>query len=168
MGLIVRKGALGNIADLTTTSTTQKAPYQLGDVVEVYDDTKKAATLYMYVKARTALSQYGVYMVTYLGADGTQVGAAAVASSTVYVYACVPQVAIASGSFGWVAIQGPCKVTSEGNTTADHFGKAVNAKATATDEASLSVNSICTFATTQTAGSSTVDAYLLGNPVTVA
>jgi len=167
---IVRKYALGSLSDLKSTSTSQHDAYKLGDTVEVFDYDDEIITTYMYVNAGNALTQYGAYLINHIGVAGTEVQAISIpnAALTVYSLICVPQVAFASGEYGWVAIKGACSVLSTGNTTVDHFGAAVKNINTVTDEASLTVNSVLTYKATQSEGAATVAAYLIGNKVTIA
>jgi len=163
-----RSGALGNMSDLVATSTTQDNLYRLGDVVTIFDDTAKTVTKYMYVYARNVLAKYGLYRITYSNTAGQEVGAATFpASSSVYITPCIPQVAIASGSYGWVVIQGQANVTSTGSTTKDHFGDGIKSIATCTDSgAARTIYSVGTF-TAGRSGSGTVGIYLFGQRINI-
>ena len=163
-----RKYALGSINDIDTTSTTQHAAYRLGDVADIFDDTLKTVTRYMYVYARNALVQYGLYRISYSNTAGQEVGAATFpASSSVYIRACIPQVVIASGSYGWVAIEGRCNVTSTGSTTKDHYGDGIKSIATCTDSGTTrTIYSVGTF-TAARSGSGTVGIYLFNQRINI-
>ena len=168
MSQIIRTYALGNMSDLTAISSTQSTVYKLGDKMVVYDDTLKVSNVYMYVKSSGGCAQYGVYAITFSGTAGAEVLASAVASSAVYGLYCVAPVAITDAYFGWVQIKGSCTAKSTGNTTISHFGKAINAAATATDESSRGTNSVLVWKATQSAGAANVAAYLLGERALVA
>lgn len=81
------------------------AEYNPGLEVTVADGIE-IPTTYKYVKAASALTANQPYV---LVNDAAGVTTAAPATSTVTKYIGVPQVAIASGSYGWVAIKGLCK-----------------------------------------------------------
>lgn len=163
-----RTYALGSLQDIDTTSTTQHAAYRLGDTVDIFDDTYKTVTKYMYVYARNALVKYGLYQITYAGIAGTEVGAATFpASSAVYIRVGIPQVVIASLSYGWVAIQGQCNVTSTGSTTASHYGDGIKSIATCTDSgATRTIYSVGVFKAART-GSGTVEIYLFNQRINI-
>lgn len=63
-------------------------------------------TTYKYVKAAANLVAYQPYVLVH---NATGVTTASPATSTVTKIVGIPQVAIASGSYGWVAIEGLCK-----------------------------------------------------------
>ena len=156
----------------TLTGSTTQIPlnYKLGDEVDIWDDTKNFMTKYVLVYARNALLQYGLYEITYSGTAYQEVGALLMPNSTISTYTlmCVPQVACASGSYCWAAIEGPCNITSTGNAVKGEYGSAVKNIATATDSgATLTTHSVCEFSAART-GSGTVACNLLGNRVVVA
>ena len=161
--------ALGKIEDLIITSTTQSDVYKLGDEVIIFDDDSKVCTRYMYVYARNALAKYGLYQITYTGVAGQEVGAATFpASSAVYIRTCIPQVAIASGSYGWVAIEGDCYVTSTTDTVSGEFGDGIKSIATCTDSgATKTIYSVGVFKATRT-GSGTAAFYLFNERINIA
>ena len=160
---------LGNVTDVQVTTTTQSNVYKLGDEVDIWNDTLKTTTKYMYIYARNALAQYGLYQVTYAATDGQCVGCATLpSSSAVYILTGVPQVAIASGSYGWVAIKGYCNITSTTDVTAGEYGDAIKSIATCTDSGSTAtIYSVCLFEAART-GSGTVACNLIGNRINVA
>lgn len=82
------------------------AKYNAGVEVEVAPDQVSIPTTYRYIKAASALTANQPYV---LVNDAAGVTTAAPATSTVTKYIGVPQVAIASGSYGWVAVKGLCK-----------------------------------------------------------
>ena len=81
------------------------AKYGAGAEVTV-DNGTLMPTTYKYVKAASALTAFQPYVLVN-NADG--VTTAAPATSAVAKIVGIPQVAIASGSYGWVAIAGLCK-----------------------------------------------------------
>lgn len=168
MSQIIRTYAIVDAGDITKISLTQSTVYKLGDRVIVYDDTVKTAKEYVYVKSSGGCVVYGVYAITYSGTAGSEVLASAVASSAVYGLYGVAPVAITDAYYGWLQIKGVCTAKSTGNTTITHFGKAINAAATATDESSRGTNSILVWKATQSAGAANVSAYLLGERSLVA
>jgi len=163
-----RKYPLGSINDIDTTATTQHAHYRLGDVADIFDDSNKVVTRYMYIYARNALAKYGLYRITYANVAGTEVGAATFpAVSATYISVCVPQVAIASGSYGWVAVEGRCNVTSTGSVTKDHFGDGIKSIATCTDSGTTrTIYTVGTFTAART-GSGTVGIYLFNQRINI-
>jgi hypothetical protein len=170
MGKLIRTYALGQIEDLTVTATTQNLAYRLGDVATLVDDDNKVVTRYMYIYARNALVKYGLYQITYTGTAGREVGAATFpASSAVYIQPCVPQVAIASGSYGWVAIQGKCNITSTTDVTLGNVGEGIKSIATVSDSAATAktIYAVCTFYASRT-GTGTVSCYLYGERINIA
>lgn len=82
------------------------AKYNAGAEVTVAADGVSIPTTYKYVKAAANLTAYQPYVLVN-NADG--VTTASPATSTVAKIIGIPQVAIASGSYGWVAIAGACK-----------------------------------------------------------
>lgn len=82
------------------------AKYNAGAEVVVAPDQVSIPTVYKYVKAAANLVANQPYVLVE-NKDG--VTTAAPATSTVTKKIGIPQVAIASGSFGWVAIGGLCK-----------------------------------------------------------
>jgi hypothetical protein len=170
MGKLIRNYALGKIEDVLETSTTQSTVYKLGDIATVFDDDNKVVTRYMYIYARNALAQYGIYQISYTGTAGREVGCATFpASSAVYIQVGVPQVAIASGSYGWVAIQGKCSITTTTDVAAGNVGEGIKSIATVTDSGATAktIYAVCTFYGSRT-GSGTVSCYLYGERINIA
>ena len=159
---------LGGFSDLVTTSTTQSGAYKLGDEVVIFDDSLKTTTTYQYVYARNALAQYGLYRITHKSVAGQEVGAETFpAVSAVYIRACVPQVAIASGSYGWVAVEGDCYVTSTTDVVKGEFGDGIKSIATCTDSgASKTIYSVGVFKAART-GSGTVEIHLFNERINI-
>ncbi len=81
------------------------AKYGAGSEVTV-DNGTAMPTIYKYVKAAANLTAYQPYVLVN-NADG--ITTASPATSTVTKVIGIPQVAIASGSYGWVAVEGICK-----------------------------------------------------------
>jgi len=170
MGKVIRTYALGQFEDLVATSTTQSLAYRLGDTVDVADDDNKVITRYMYIYARNALVQYGLYQITYTGTAGREVGAATFpSSSAVYIQVCVPQVAIASGSYGWVAVKGLVNITATTDVAAGDVGEGIKSIATVTSSAATAktIYAVCTFVASRT-GAGTVACYLYGERINIA
>lgn len=112
MSLIVKYYGLARLSDLTTATTGQGA-YKLGDEVLVVDTTKSAVAKYKYINAATtALVAYSSYVIEQRGTAGAEVVTAAPATTTTAsVEVCTPQIAISSGSYGFVLVQGHGKAT---------------------------------------------------------
>lgn len=102
MGQIIERHAI-NDDFIKETSTTAK--YNAGEEVTIAPDGVSIPTTYKYIKAASALTANQPYVLVN-NADG--VTTASPATSTVTKIIGVPQVAIASGSYGWVAIKGLC------------------------------------------------------------
>ncbi|MBQ1769116.1 MAG: hypothetical protein IIZ99_00230 [Turicibacter sp.] len=86
--------------------TSTVAQYNIGAEVTIAPDQVGIPTTYKYVKAASALTANQPYVLVN-NADG--ITTAAPATSTVAKIIGIPQVAIASGSYGWVAIGGLCQ-----------------------------------------------------------
>lgn len=93
------------IADDFMKQTSTVAKYNIGVEVEVADSQTGFTTTYKYIKASAALTAYQPYV---LVEKAEEVGTASPATSTVTKVVGIPQVAIASGSYGFVAIKGAC------------------------------------------------------------
>jgi hypothetical protein len=170
MGKVIRTYALGGFEDLVKTSTTQSLVYKLGDMVDVMDDDNKVITRYMYLYARNALVQYGLYQITYTGTAGREVGTATFpAVSATYIQVCVPQVAIASGSYGWAVIKGLCNISATTDVAALDVGEGIKSIATVTSSAATAktIYAVCTFVASRT-GAGTVACYLYGERINIA
>lgn len=86
--------------------TVNSAPmYNVGTEIAVAENLVAQATVYKYVKASVKLAKYAPCALEQK-ADG--IGAAAPATSTVAKIVGIPQVEIPAGSYGFVAIEGPC------------------------------------------------------------
>lgn len=103
MAHIIERHAI-NDDFIKETSTTAK--YNAGEEVTIAPDGVSIPTTYKYIKAASALTANQPYVLVN-NADG--VTTAAPATSTVTKIIGVPQVAIASGSYGWVAVKGLCQ-----------------------------------------------------------
>ena len=79
--------------------------YGIGAEVTIGDGVA-IPTTYKYIKAAANLVAYQPYVLVH---NATGVTTASPATSTVTKIVGIPQVAIASGSYGWVAIEGLCK-----------------------------------------------------------
>lgn len=82
------------------------AKYNAGAEVIVAADQTGIPTVYKYIKAAANLTAYQPYV---LVDNAAGVTTASPATSSVTKKIGIPQVAIASGSYGWVAIGGLCK-----------------------------------------------------------
>jgi len=82
------------------------AEYNIGAEVTVAKDGVSIPTTYKYVKAAADLTAYQPYVLVDK-ADG--VTTASPATSTVIKLIGIPQVAIATAYFGWVAVKGVCQ-----------------------------------------------------------
>ena len=117
------KWTMGNIADLTTPTSTQQ--YILGDILCFSDTDYKSVKKYMYVQALSAgMTAFQPYAITYSSTAGSEVltivpFTLAAPGSLI----CVPQVAFTASYYGWVLIQGDGKVlmTSETYVVGDRL-----------------------------------------------
>lgn len=82
------------------------AKYNIGAEVSIAADGVSIPTTYKYVKAAANLTAFQPYVIAE-SADGATT--ASPATSTVTKIIGIPQVNIASGSYGFVAIKGACK-----------------------------------------------------------
>lgn len=103
MGQIIERHAIN---DDFMNEVSSVAKYNAGEEVTVAKDGVSIPTTYRYIKAHAALTANQPYVLVNNAAGVTT---AAPATSTVTKFIGIPQVAIASGSFGWVAIKGVCK-----------------------------------------------------------
>ena len=94
------------IAEDFIQETSSVAEYNIGEEVTIINDGDSMPTTYQYVKAATALTAYEP-VVLVNDADG--ITTAAPATSSVIKLIAIPQTAIASAYFGWVAVKGACK-----------------------------------------------------------
>jgi hypothetical protein len=88
------------------TETSAVAKYNIGAEVTVAENGVSIPTTYKYIKAASALTAFQPYVLVD-NADG--ITTAAPATSTVIKLIGIPQTAIATAYFGWVAIKGACK-----------------------------------------------------------
>ena len=94
------------INDDFVKETSTVAKYNMGATVEVADTETGFTTKYRYIKASAALTAYQPYI---LVEKAEEIGTASPATNTtVAKIVGIPQTAIASGSYGWVAVQGIC------------------------------------------------------------
>lgn len=94
------------IADDFIERVSAAAEYNVGCEVTVAKDGISIPTTYKYIKAASALTAYQPYV---LVNDADGVTTAAPATSSVIKLIGIPQTAIATAMFGWVAIEGVCK-----------------------------------------------------------
>jgi hypothetical protein len=97
-------GSFGHIAgaDVTVVKTsTEGAEFPQGAKTEVVNSDRTTAT-YVYVRAGSALTKGKVYRLD----NGYECNAGVAADTSLGYHACIPQVAIASGGYGWAAIDG--------------------------------------------------------------
>lgn len=118
MSLIpVDTSVIGNIGDLTTPTSDRQ--YTVGRVITLKDTDYTTEKKYMYVKSHAALTAYQPYIVSYSGTSGAEFVTAAPATlAAPGSLVCVPQVAVTSGYYCWVQIQGDCKVLMTAETYA--------------------------------------------------
>ena len=103
MGQIIARHAIDNdfVKEVSTV-----AKYNQGLEVEIADSATGYTTTYKYIKASAALTANQPYV---LVEKAEEIGTASPATSSVSKIIGIPQVAIASGSYGFVAIKGLCK-----------------------------------------------------------
>ena len=155
---------IGNIGDLTTPTSTQL--YPLGMRRTFWDKSTSAGTItYIYVQASAALTQYGVYVLSFSNTAASEWTTGTPATLAVYQSIVVPQVTFTSLYYGWVAIEGYAKVNPASTPTAGHYGTATNGAITATDSASLTTASFCMFLS---AAASATPCTLIGAKVIIA
>jgi len=143
MNAIGLRIALGNESDLITPTSTQS--YPLGGIVDVEDSSKKSIKKYMYVKSHDTLSANGIYILSFSGTSGSEVKTAlstdtsADKGTTYYNLPCVAEVAVTSGYYCFVCIQGTTTVSTAGSVTDQHACKLGDAVATVTTEGATTV-----------------------------
>ena len=103
MGKVIERIA---IEDDFMNKTSTVAKFNMGVEVTVADDATGYATTYRYIKASAALTANQPYVLVEKAAE---VGTASPATSSVSKIIGIPQVGIASGAYGWVAVKGICK-----------------------------------------------------------
>ena len=103
MGHLIERQA---IEEDFASKTSTVAQFNAGEEVTVAKDGVSIPSKYKYIKAASALTAFQPYV---LVNDADGITTAAPATSTVGKLIGIPQVAIASGSYGWVAIGGLCQ-----------------------------------------------------------
>ena len=103
MAHIIERHAIDNEFAKQTSTVAQ---YNAGAEVIVAPDQVSIPTVYKYIKAAANLTANQPYV---LVNDPAGVTTASPATSSVAKIIGIPQVAIASGSYGWVAIGGLCQ-----------------------------------------------------------
>lgn len=103
MAHIIERLAIDNEFAKQTSTVAQ---YNAGAEVIVTPDQVSIPTVYKYIKAAANLTANQPYV---LVNDAAGVTTASPATSTVAKIIGIPQVAISSGSYGWVAIGGLCQ-----------------------------------------------------------
>ena len=135
--------ALGNESDLTTPTSTQN--YPLGGVVDVEDSSKKTIKKYMYVKSHDTLSANGIYILNFSGTSGSEALTALPTDTsadkgvTYYNMPGVAEVAVTSGYYCFICIQGTTTVSAAGSVTDQHACKLTDGAATVTTEGATTV-----------------------------
>ena len=94
------------ISDDFMNETSTVAKYNIGAEITAADSDTGFTTTYRYIKASAALTAYQPYV---LVEKAEEVGTASPATSSVTKIVGIPQAAIASGSYGFVAVKGICK-----------------------------------------------------------
>lgn len=94
------------ISDDFMNETSTVAKYNIGAEITAADSDTGFTTTYRYIKASAALTAYQPYV---LVEKAEEVGTASPATSAVSKIVGIPQTAIASGSYGFVAVKGICK-----------------------------------------------------------
>jgi hypothetical protein len=142
--------------------------FNIGEEVIIANDNVGIPTTYKYVKAASALVAYQPYVLV-MNADG--VTTAAPATSAVAKIIGIPQAAIASGSYGWVAIKGKCKAKTGIQAKGDTL-EVLNSGTTLVVDGSSGtpVETAGTVAISceAAAAAATVDVQLIGKRVTLA
>jgi hypothetical protein len=158
---------LGNEADLTTPTSTQK--YALGSVISIIDPTVKAVKKYMYVYAPSQCTIKVPYMITWTGTTGQEVEAVTVATlATPGMIVGVPPATITATYYGFIQIEGLC--SANGTFTDTYFVTVLNSGPTvfADDDGSQPVLTDSSMGIAVGAGTGTDGTVLLlGRPATV-
>ena len=165
MGQIIARHAIDDDF-VNETSTTAK--YNQGMEVEIADSATGYTTTYKYIKASAALTANQPYV---LVEKAEEVGTASPATSSVSKIIGIPQVAIASGSYGFVAIKGLCKAKTGIQAKGDTL-EVINSGTTLIVDGSSgspaeTVGTVAISAETA-AAAATVDVVLLGKRVQIA
>ena len=165
MGQIIARHAIDDDF-INETSTTAK--YNQGMEVEIADSATGYTTTYKYIKASAALTAYQPYV---LVEKAEEVGTASPATSSVSKIIGIPQTAIASGSYGFVAIKGLCKAKTGIQAKGDTL-EVINSGTTLIVDGSSGspAETVGTVAISAeaAAAAATVDVVLLGKRVQIA
>lgn len=151
---------------VSLVSTAPK--FNVGCEITVAKDGVSVPTTYRYIKAASALTANQPYVLVDTK-DG--VTTAAPATSTVGLFIGVPQVAIASGSYGFVAVKGLCKAKTGIQAAGDTLevlngGSTLVVDGTSGSPAETANTVAISAATAAAAG--TVEVNLLGKRVAIA
>ena len=166
MGQVIERHAINDVF-MNETSTVAK--YNMGAEVTVADSATGFETTYKYIKASAALTANQPYVLVE-GAEA--VGTASPATSTTVAKIIgIPQVAIASGSYGWVAVKGLCKAKTGIQAKGDTL-EVINAGTTlivdgTSGSPAETVGTVAISAETA-AAAATVNVVLLGKRVQIA
>ena len=165
MGQIIARHAIDDDF-INETSTTAK--YNQGLEVEIANSATGFTTTYKYIKASAALTAYQPYV---LVEKASEIGTASPATSSVSKIIGIPQTAIASGSYGFVAIKGLCKAKTGIQAKGDTL-EVINSGTTLIVDGSSgspaeTVGTVAISAEAATAAA-TVDVVLLGKRVQIA
>lgn len=148
--------------------TTTAPKYNIGCEIAVAENGVALPTVYKYIKASAALTKNVPYV---LVEKADTIGTASPATSTVGKIIGIPQVAIASGSYGFVAIQGPCKAVCGAIAKGDTM-EVLNAGVSLTVDGSTGspaeTAGTVAIAAETSANGGTIAVNLLGKRVTVA
>ena len=165
MGKVIERHA---IADDFMTKVSTVAQYNIGAEVTVANDATGFETTYKYIKASAALTAYQPYV---LVNKAEEIGTASPATSSVPKIIGIPQVAIASGSYGFVAIKGLCKAKTGIQAKGDTLEVLNSGTTLVVDGSSGSpAETVGTVAISAeaAAAAATVDVVLLGKRVQIA
>lgn len=111
--------------DLTNPSSTRK--YELGARYVDNSDTNAIKKEYVYVKAHGALTQYQPYQISVVNTAGAEVSTKAPATTASGATVVVPQVAVTSGYYAWVAVKGIVTVLTTDTFAAGDYAEVLNA-----------------------------------------
>jgi len=159
---------LGNVNDLTTTSSTRN--YPLGVEVVIYDDAVKSVKKYKYVYAHTTLSQYGVYQINYSSNSAQEVRSMTPSSLYLEEFGVAPAT-FTAGYYGFLQTYGNAVISVASNTTAGYALTLTNGLASSSSTvsgATITTNTIAIAQTTTNYSASypTAPVMLIGGRVT--
>lgn len=166
MAKIIERHAIN---DDFAKETSTVAKYNMGAEIEVADTETGYTTTYRYIKASAALTANQPYV---LVEKAEEIGTASPATSTTVAKIIgIPQVGIASGSYGFVAVKGICKAKTGIQAKGDTL-EVINAGTTLIVDGSSgspaeTVGTVAISAEAATAAA-TVDVILLGKRVQIA